>query len=153
MNTRARQRPMNFSAEDTDRVLQRARGLKLGFVDRVEEEPRFVGRVEPTGELCGSAHLERLVEIGIDLLDTYEEGVSVTRLDFQGASLSLECLACARVGDDEDAKLILDLIPTLGVARSRHEKVPLARKGRHRRESPDEFDDLLGHGRDPAFAG
>ena len=144
---------MNFSAEDTDRVLQCTWGLKLSFVDRVEEEPRFIGRGEPTGELRCSAHLERLVEIGIDLFESNEEGVPATRLNFQGAGLRLERLASTRVRDDEDAKVILDLVPALGPARPRHEKVPLPRARRHRREPPDELDDLRGHDRDPAFAG
>ena len=105
------------------------------------------------GELRCSAHLERLVEIGIDLFESNEEGVPATRLNFQGAGLRLERLASTRVRDDEDAKVILDLVPALGPARPRHEKVPLPRARRHRREPPDELDDLRGYDRDPAFAG
>ena len=152
-DARALQSRMNLGAENTDRVLQRTRGLKLGFVDGVEEEPRFLGRGEPAGELRGGAHLERLVEIGIDLPDANEEGVPAALLNFPGAGLRLERLACTRVGDVQDAKVILDLVPVLGPARPQHEKVPLSRARRDRREPPDELDDLLGHGCDPAFAG
>lgn len=62
-----------FASETADSPLKFARIVETGFVDRIEVEPRFVRRRQPSLEALLPPHLERELEIFVNVLDAYKE--------------------------------------------------------------------------------